>query len=55
MGLSLDGLRACGVSTFPEKAFKYGSYPKWKTPSGKFQFASDACEKAGLPRTPQWL
>lgn len=55
VGLSLDGLRACGVSTFPEKAFKYGPYPKWKTPSGKFQFASDACEKAGLPRTPQWL
>ena len=55
VGLSLDGLRACGVSSFPEKAFKYGPYPKWKTPSGKFQFASDACEKAGLPRTPQWL
>lgn len=54
VGLSLDGLRACGVSSFPEKAFKYGPYPKWKTPSGKFQFASDACEKAGLPRTPQW-
>ena len=43
---------ACSPSP---KAFRYGSYPKWKgTPSGKFQFASDACEGGPAP-CPQWL
>lgn len=55
VGLSLDALRKNGSVSFPEKAFTYGKTPAWKTPTGKVQFASDACEKAGLPRTPQWL
>lgn len=54
VGLSLDTLRKVGSVRFPEKAFTFGKAPKWKTPTGKIQFASDACEKAGLPRTPEW-
>ena len=54
VGLSLAALRQKGTSAFPEKAFEYGKTPEWKTPTGKIQFASDACEAAGLPRVPQW-
>ena len=54
VGLSLDALRQKGTAAFPEKTFEYGKTPEWKTPTGKIQFASDACEKAGLPRVPQW-
>ena len=55
VGLSLDALRtAGGTIAFPEKAYAYGKTPSWKTPTGKIQFASDACEAAGLPRTAQW-
>lgn len=55
VGLSLEALRtAGGTVAFPEKAYVYGKTPSWKTPTGKIQFASDACEKAGLPRTAQW-
>ncbi len=54
VGLSLDALRKAGTVAFPEKAFEYGVTPKWNTPTGKIQFASDACEAAGLPRTAQW-
>ena len=54
VGLSLATLRQKGTSTFPEKTFEYGKTPEWKTPTGKIQFASDACEEAGLPRVPQW-
>ena len=54
VGLSLDDLRRQGTIAFPDKAFEYGTAPTWKTPTGKVQFASDACEAAGLPRVPQW-
>ena len=54
VGLSLDALRKTGTAAFPDKAFTYGKTPEWKTPTGKIQFASDACEAAGLPRVPQW-
>ena len=54
VGLSLAALRQKGTSAFPEKTFEYGKTPEWKTPTGKIQFASDACEEAGLPRVPQW-
>ena len=47
---------ACGVGEhFPEKEFSYGSTPKWKTPTEKVQFASEACEKAGLSPYPVWV
>ena len=55
VGLSLEELREAGTIAFPEKAYSYGATPKWKTPTGKVQFASDACEKAGLPRCPVWM
>lgn len=55
VGLSLDALRAAGGTVaFPDKAYVYGKTPSWKTPTGKIQFASDACEAAGLPRTAEW-
>lgn len=55
VGLSLDALKKTGTAYFPEKEFSYGGVPKWKTPTEKIQFASDACEKAGLSRTPVWV
>lgn len=54
VGLSLDTLKQKGTVAFSDKAFEYGTVPEWKTPSGKIQFASEACEQAGLPRVPQW-
>lgn len=55
VGLSLDTLRKSGPAAFPEKEFKYGSTPKWKTPTEKIQFTSEACAKAGLSATPVWV
>ena len=55
MGLSLDTLRRTGTAYFPEKEFSYGAAPKWKTPTEKVQFASEACEKAGLSPCPVWV
>ena len=55
VGLSLDALReAGGTARFNDKAFTFGTLPKWKTPTGKIQFASDACHDAGLPKVPEW-
>ncbi len=54
VGLSLEGLKKAGTVAFADKAFTYGTTPTWNTPTGKIQFASDACEAAGLPRTAQW-
>ena len=55
VGLSLDGLRAAGgTARFADKAFTFGTLPKWKTPTGKIQFSSDACHDAGLPKVPEW-
>ncbi len=55
IGLSLDELRQKGTITFPEKALSYGLKTKWKTPSEKVQFTSEACEKAGFTASPSWL
>lgn len=55
VGLSLDALKRTGTAYFPEKEFSYGNAPKWKTSSGKVQFASEACEKAGLSAVPVWV
>ncbi|MEG1518082.1 MAG: molybdopterin-dependent oxidoreductase, partial [Raoultibacter sp.] len=55
VGLSLDMLKETGVAYFEDKAFTYGAVPKWKTPTGKIQFTSDACVKAGLPAAAEWL
>ena len=53
--LSLEALKKTGTAHFPEKEFSYGSTPKWKTPTEKVQFASEACEKAGLSPYPVWV
>lgn len=55
VGLSLDALRQTGTASFPAKAFAYGSTPKWKTPTGKVQFTSEACKEAGLSASPVWV
>ena len=56
VGLSLDALRqAGGTVSFPEKSFKYGAEPVFNTPTGKVQFCSEACEKAGLSACPVWV
>ncbi|MEG0476096.1 MAG: molybdopterin-dependent oxidoreductase [Raoultibacter sp.] len=55
VGLSLDTLRQVGTAYFPEKTFVYGKTPKWKTPTGKIQFTSEACAKAGLPASVEWM
>ncbi|MEG0374268.1 MAG: molybdopterin-dependent oxidoreductase [Raoultibacter sp.] len=55
IGLSLDTLKNTGVAYFSEKAFKFGTAPKWKTPTEKIQFTSEACEAAGLPASPIWM
>lgn len=55
VGVSLEDLRRVGTIYFPEKEFKYGTTPKWKTPTEKIQFVSEACEKAGLSPYPVWV
>ena len=55
VGLSLDALKTVGTAYFNDKAFTYGSVPKWKTPTGKVQFTSEACEAAGLSPYPVWV
>ncbi len=55
IGLSLDELREKGTITFPEKQLVYELKTKWKTPSEKVQFTSEACENAGFPASPGWL
>ena len=54
VGLTLDGLKVAGTARFPEKTFKFGKTPTWKTPTGKIQFSSEACHAAGYPSVPQW-
>ena len=55
VGLSLDALRRVGTVEFPEKAFVYGTTPKWKTPSEKIQFTSEKCAAAGYTAAPTWV
>lgn len=55
VGTSLDELRQVGTISFPEKAYTYGKVPEWKTPTGKIQFVSEACEAAGLSACPVWV
>ena len=55
VGTSLDELRQVGAISFPEKAYAYGKVPERKTPTGKIQFTSEACEAAGLSACPVWV
>lgn len=55
VGVDVDAARQMGTVYFNDKAFSYGSTPNWKTPTGKIQFASDACKKAGYEAVPSWI
>jgi thiosulfate reductase/polysulfide reductase chain A len=55
IGLDLDALKQTGSVQFDGQPFEYGSLPKLKTPSGKFEFTSQACVDAGYPASPEWL
>lgn len=55
VGLSLDQLKEEGIIAFPEKAYKPARKTEWKTPSGKVQFTSEACAKAGFTPSPTWV
>lgn len=55
VGLSLDALRQAGTVNFPEKSLVIGELPEWKTPTGKIQFTSEACQQAGLSPYPVWI
>ena len=56
VGYTLEALRDAGIASFPQASFTdYGTAPSWKTPSGKVQFTSDACEQAKLSAAPSWI
>jgi thiosulfate reductase/polysulfide reductase chain A len=55
VGVDYAAAKRCGTVYFPSKAFSYGKAPTWKTPTGKIQFTSAACEKAGLAASPSWI
>lgn len=55
LGHSLEELREVGTVFFPEKTFSFDAPIKWNTPAGKFQFASEACTKAGLTVDVNWI
>ncbi len=53
LGLDLAGMQTGGSAELAGGAVKRVS--QWKTPTGKIQCASQACEDAGLPATPVWV
>ncbi len=55
VGCSLEELREEGTHTFPEKQLKYALKTSWGTTDKKVHFTSEACEKAGFPKSPGWL
>lgn len=55
LGHSLEELREVGTVSFPELAFDYDAPITWKTPSGKFQFVSEAVADAGFTPYPTWI
>lgn len=55
VGLSLEALKTTGTAYFADRAFEYDTVPKWKTPTGRIQFVSEACEQAGLSPYPTWV
>ena len=55
VGHSLEELREKGTVLFPEMAFKYGTAPAWKTPSGKLQFTSEVAIAGGLTADVNWV
>ncbi|MDR3137039.1 MAG: molybdopterin-dependent oxidoreductase [Coriobacteriales bacterium] len=55
VGLDLAALQAVGSAQYEGAPFAYGSLPDIATPTGKFQFSSEACVQAGYPASPEWL
>lgn len=54
-GISVTELAQAGVVPVTAKAVTYGDVPEWHTPTGKIQFASQACAEAGLTAAPSWV
>lgn len=55
LGLDYDELARKGVLEVPGSKFVYDEMPKWKTPTGKFQFSSQAHADAGLDPLVRWV
>lgn len=55
VGVSYDGAASIGSVAFHDKAVAYGELPAWNTPSGKVEFASEACKVAGVSAAPTWV
>ena len=54
VGVDIEDMKQQGVVELPDPAFTYGT-PKFKTPSGKFEFKSDAVGAAGLNPVIGWV
>ena len=54
VGVDLDTMKREGVVELPDPNFQYGT-PKFKTPSGKFEFSSEAVGAAGLNPVIGWI
>ena len=54
VGVDIEDMKQQGVVELPDPGFAYGA-PKFKTPSGKFEFKSDAVGAAGLNPVIGWV
>ena len=54
VGVDIDTMKKEGVVELPDPRFQYGT-PKFKTPSGKFEFSSEAVGAAGLNPVIGWI
>ena len=54
VGVSLDELKEKGIVELPDPGFEYKT-PKFKTPTEKFQFSSEAVGEAGLNPVIGWM
>ena len=54
VGVDIEDMKKQGVVELPDPGFKYG-VPKFKTPSGKFEFKSEAVGEAGLNPVIGWV
>ena len=54
VGVDIGTMKKEGVVELPDPRFQYGT-PKFKTPSGKFEFSSEAVGAAGLNPVISWI
>ena len=54
IGHSMDELRRVGTINLHDKAFKYGTAPKFSTDTGKIKFCNDAVTEYGYSAAPHW-